>query len=174
MEHVSVLGDHADDAMDRVEGGVTHVDAIDADRARTHVVEPGDEMADRGLAGSGRTDQRHQLARLDRERHVEEHLLGRGLAEDRDGLERCQRHLLGSRVAEVDVVEFDRRGSTRDGDRGRLLGDRGLQIEHLEDAVEGDQRSHDVDLHVRERREGTVQTVQIGRQGHEGADLEGA
>ena len=40
-----------------------------------HVVDPRDQLADRRLAGTGRPDQRDQLARLGPERHAVQHLL---------------------------------------------------------------------------------------------------
>ena len=53
------------------------------------------------------------------ERDVEEDLVGRALVEHRHRLERGQRHLLGRRVAEVDVVEFDGGRAPGDGRRPR-------------------------------------------------------
>ena len=66
----------------------------------------------------------------------------------RHGLERGQRDLVGGRVAERDVVELDaeRTLGQRDG-AGPLL-DEGLEVEHLEDPLEGDERRHDVDTDV--------------------------
>ena len=78
--------------------------------------------------------------------------LRRGLLEHGHRLERGQRHLLGARVAEVDVVELDRGGTAGDGDGVGLLVDHGRQVEDLEHPVERHQGRHDVDLHVRQRR----------------------
>ena len=47
---------------------VAHVVAVDAHRAVGHVVEPRDELAERGLAGARRADERDELAGLDRRR----------------------------------------------------------------------------------------------------------
>ena len=49
----------------RRQRGVADVDAVDADRARLHVVEPGHEVADRRLPRARVTDERDELARLD-------------------------------------------------------------------------------------------------------------
>ena len=129
-----------------------------------HVVEPGHQMADRRLARPRRPHQGHQLAGPGRERHVEEDLVGRALVEDGHRLERGQRHLLGPRIAEVDVVELDGGRPAGNGDGIGLLVDHGGQVEDLEDPVERHQRRHDVDLDVRQRRERPVEPVQVGHQ----------
>ena len=66
-------------------------------------------------------DQGHQLSGLGGEGDVEEHLAGDGGVEDGHRLERGEGHLLGVRVAEVDVVELDagRPGRHRPGIRLR-------------------------------------------------------
>ncbi len=66
VEEVRVLGHHADDVAHRGHGGVAHVDAAEPHRARRHVVEAGDQHGDGGLAGAGRADERHHLARAPR------------------------------------------------------------------------------------------------------------
>ena len=50
--------------------------------------------------------------------------------------------------------------------------DRRGEVEHLEHALEADERGHDVDLHVGERGQRPVQPVEVRREGDEGADAE--
>ena len=114
-------------------------------------------------------DQRHQLTRLHAERHAVEHrLVGRGL-ERRDGLERGERHLVGRRVAEADVVELDRRRAAREGLGVGLLDDHRRQVEHLEDPLEGHQRRHDVDPDVRQGGQRAVEPAEQSGERDEGA-----
>ena len=174
VEEVRVLGDHADRRAHRVEGGVADVDAVEPDRTAAHVVEAGDEVADRRLARSRGAHEGDHLTGLDGEVDVEEHLGRRGAVEHRDRLQRGERDLLGARVGEVDVVELDAPGAAGDGDRVRRLVDHRRQVEHLEDALEGDERGHHVDVDVGERGERTVETVEVGGERDHGADVEGA
>ena len=115
MEHVGVLGDVADRVLQRLQRHVAHVVAVDAHGARVDVVQPGDQVGDRGLAGAGGADQRDHLPGHGGEGDVVEHqavVAGLGAG---DGLQAGQRHLVGARVAERDVVELDLagvRGST--------------------------------------------------------------
>ena len=173
VEEMRVLGHHANDPVDRVEGGIPHVDPVDPDGARPHVVKTRDQVADRGLARARWPDQRDQLTRPGDERDVVEHLLRGGLVQHGDGLEGRQGDFLGPGVAEVDVVELDGRRAGRDGRRARLLGDHRLEVQHLEHAVEADERGHDVDLDVRERGEWPVEPVQVGGERDDRADLQG-
>ena len=64
-EQERVLEHDADLAPQRVERHVAHVDAVDADRPRLHVVEAGEQQADRRLARAGRADEGDRLARGD-------------------------------------------------------------------------------------------------------------
>ena len=63
VEEVRVLRHDSDRPPERVEGEVADVVAVDADRSLADVVEPRDERAERRLAGTRRTDERHELAR---------------------------------------------------------------------------------------------------------------
>ncbi len=110
MEHVGVLGDVADDVLQRLEGHVAHVVAADPDGALVDVVEPRDEVGDRGLAGAGRADQGDHLARLGHEGHVVEHLHVVAGLDARHRLQRGQRDLVGLGVGEGDVVELEPAG----------------------------------------------------------------
>ena len=147
--------------------------AADQHRSPGDVVEARDQADDRRLARAGRTDQRDELAGVGLERDVVQHLrIGRRV-EHGHRFERGQRHLVGRRVAEVDVVELDRcwhrpAASTASG----VVGDHRRQVEHLEHPLERDERGHDVDLHVRQRRERAVQPGQVGGERDDGADVE--
>ena len=52
---------------------VADVDAVDRDPAAGHVVQPGDQRGQRGLAGAGGADQRERLARAQVEVDVAQH-----------------------------------------------------------------------------------------------------
>ena len=52
---------------------IAHVVAADQDLPAPDVVEAVDQRHGAGLAGAGRADQRHRLARLDPEAHVAQH-----------------------------------------------------------------------------------------------------
>src|SRR6202035_654839 len=84
-------------------------------------------------------------------------------------------------VAEGDVVEADLRGRGGAGAGGAGegagaggVGDHGLEVEDLEDAVEADQGGHDVDLDVGQGGDGGVEAGEQGGERDEGAELEGA
>ena len=62
-EQVALLGDHADGRRNRRRGEITNVMAVDPDRAAVDVIQPRDQVGDRRLAGTRRTDQRGQLRR---------------------------------------------------------------------------------------------------------------
>ena len=68
VEHVGVLGDVADDVLQRLQRHVAHVLAADADHTGADVVEAGHQVGDRGLAGAGRADECDHLARFGDER----------------------------------------------------------------------------------------------------------
>ena len=169
VEHVGVLGDVADGVLQRLEGHVADVVAADAHRAGLGVVEPGDQVGDRRLAGAGRADQGDHLARLGGEGDVVQHLaavagLGAG-----DDLQRGQRDLVGARVAERDVVELQRAPRpAASADGVGLLLDQRRQVEHLEDPLEADQRGHHVDPDVGEALQRAEQPQQQGGRGRSG------
>ncbi len=62
VEEVRLLGDHADRPGEGVEVEVAHVHPVEGDAAAGHVVEPGHQVAERGLAGAGRADDRETAA----------------------------------------------------------------------------------------------------------------
>ena len=114
VEQVGLLGDHPDDLAERLERDVAHVDAVDLDRPLLHVVEAGDQVRHRRLAGSARADERRELAGLDvAGRHVVERPLARRLVSHRRGrlgdVGGAVSRLLRRRVvAEPHVAEADR------------------------------------------------------------------
>ena len=77
-----------------------------------------------------------------------QHLGAAGALEDRDRLERGDRHLLGRRVAEPDVAELDGRRACRDGPGVGGLGDHRHDVEHLEHPLEADDGAREVDVEV--------------------------
>ena len=153
---------------------VAHVEAVDAHRPTAHVIEPGHEVRDRGLAGSGRADEGHHLAGGHGERDVVEHLLAWGLVEYGHALEGRERDFLGGRIGETHRVEHHLSRPTGDLHRARALGDHRREVENFEDPVERDERRHHVHLHVRERGEGPVKPVQVRSQGNDCPDEEDA
>ena len=170
VEHVGVLGDVADDVLQRLERDVADVVAPDPDRASVDVVEPSHEVGDRGLARAGGTDERDHLAGLGDERDVVEDLdVVTGL-DAGDRLERGERDVVGLRVGEGDVVELEAGGVLGQREGARLLLDQAREVEHLEDPVEADQRRHHVDADVGQRLQRPQQPDQQGAQGDQGAD----
>ena len=96
------------------------------------------------------------------------------VVEARDLLQRGQRHLGGRRVGEPHVVQPHPEGPGGQRRRRRRLGEDGLQVQHLEDPLEADERAHDVDAGVRQRGQRGVQPGEQQRQGHDRAGVEGA
>ena len=74
-EQVDVLLDDADVLPQALEGDVLDVLPVDEDTASRHLVEAGDEVAERRLAAAGRADQRQTLTGLDVKADVVEHLV---------------------------------------------------------------------------------------------------
>ena len=160
VEHVRVLGDEADRVAQRRVGHLADVDAADQHRAVGDVVEPRDEVGERRLAGARRSDQRDHLAGLDaRTRRRGAPGLDPAVR-DRGDLEARQRDLVGasgsrSRRARNSTGPARRRSRPR---RGLL--DHRLEVEHLEDPLEGDQRGHHVDPDVGQRGQRAVEAGQ--------------
>ena len=107
-----ILEDHADLATQRCQIVVAKIDPIEQDPAFGGVVEPGEQLRQRRLAGAILADERDALARTEREAHVPH---GPSLA---------------PRVAKADVLEHEavpnRRRHRR---RARLRCDRRLHLE---------------------------------------------
>ena len=160
-------------------GEVAHVVAVDAHRAVGHVVEARDERGERGLAGARRPDERDELARARSSASMPRRTKARrprSLDAAVDvGLERRQRDLAGRAGSGT----RRRRSSMLPGgldevDGARAVGDRVGRVEHLEDAVERDERRHDVDAGVGEAGERCVDAGDVGRHGDERADADRA
>ena len=113
-EEERLLHHHADRRPQRLLGDVADVVPADPHRAAAHVVEAGQQQAERGLAGARRPDHGDGLTRPD---------LKRQPAQDR----------LRGHVAELHVVEHDPVRVGRQVDRVGLVGDRRLGVDHLED-----------------------------------------
>lgn len=126
------------------------------------------------LPAAGGADEGDGLAGFGAEGDAVQDLGAVAGVEGGDLLQGGEGDLVGGRVAEADVVELD-------GDRalGHLAGvglllDERLEVEHLEDALEADQRAHHLDAGSGERGEGGVEAGQEQGEGDDGARVEGA
>ena len=132
-------------------GDVAQVVAVDADRAGGRVVEAGDELRQRRLAGAGRADERDGLARRDRERHVVER--GRRVA-----------------VGEGHAVEDDLAAQPREVGRAGRVDQLGLLVEQLEDLVQRGHARLVGRVELGELLDRVEEVVQRGQEGDEDAD----
>lgn len=73
-EQREILEGHADIAM--FGRHIGHVLVVDADRARRRLLDAGDEAEQHRLAGTGRSEDDDDLARIRGERDVVQHLVG--------------------------------------------------------------------------------------------------
>ncbi len=153
VEQVGVLGDHADDAPERSEAEIAHVRAVEQHRALGDVVEPRDQVAERGLAAARLADDRHLGARFGREAHV--------LQDGTIGL-----------VGERDAVEanLSAHALPREVDRILALLDVNGQVEVLEDAIEQRERRLHVGLHAEQAADWEEEPRLHRGEGHERAD----
>ena len=83
VEKVGVLRNGADALMQRIEPRLADIDPVDGDRAILHVIEPGNEVSDRGLSRPRRAHEREKLSRLGnkgdvRQRRLLRRLFGHG------------------------------------------------------------------------------------------------
>ena len=142
MEQEPLLGDDHDALAQRPERGVAQVDAAVRDHAVARVVEPGDELGQRGLPRAGRADQGDALTGGDLEVDVVQHeLAARPVAE---------RHVRDRQRAVDGQV-----------DRARTLGDRRRRVEQTEELVQrGAGRLHGV-VDLAELLHGLEQVVQV-------------
>src|SRR5690606_9193541 len=90
VEHVRVLRHVADDVLQRLEGDVADVVPPDAHRTGLDVVEAGDQVGDRRLAGTRGPHERDHLAGLGGEGDVVQDLTGVTRLGAGDGLQRGQ------------------------------------------------------------------------------------
>jgi len=102
-EELGILGDETDSRTQCVDGDFVFGSAVVVDVAGFRAVEANEEFNERGLTGSGRTNEGDRLAAGDRERNV------------------AERRLAGSLVLEADVAEFE--GLER-GDGDGVIGPR--------------------------------------------------
>ena len=174
VEEVRLLRDDTDAVAQRRHRHVAQVDAADAHGALARVVEPGHEGGQRRLAGARGPDEGDEVTGGRRDGDVVEHDPAATTVTRGDRLERGERDLVGRRVAERHVVELDAERTAGQGDGAGALLDERLEVEHLEDALEGDERRHDVDAHVGQRRQRAVETGQQGGEGQQRADRERA
>ena len=77
VEQESVLLDDAQQPAIAVGGDVAQIDAIEQNRAGGRIVEAGDEIAERRLAGAAGADQGDHLAGLDVQIDLMQHRRGR-------------------------------------------------------------------------------------------------
>ena len=122
-----VLEDDADVGAQRDQVVLAQVVAVEQDAALVGVVEPREQLDERGLAGAVLADERQHLAGVQRERQV------------------AHRPALGAGIAEADVLEgeafADRR---RERPRIRRRHDLRLDLEEREQVVEIERLSGDL------------------------------
>ena len=116
-EENGLLRDIAELIVERIEGIVLHVHAVDEHRALRRVVKAGDELDERCLAAAGRADDRERFAAVYLEINVRQRVSG------------------GVGVAERNVSELHRSGLRAGLDAA--LADGGFAVEHLVDALRG-------------------------------------
>ena len=159
---------------DRGERQVAHVDAGQPDGAGVDVVQPRHERRQRRLAGAGRADEGDASGparRGTRRRAAPRRRRGRRARRPPPATPATPGRPAGRRTtrrrARPTPVRRARRGRRR-------LGDERLDVEHLEDPLEADQRRHDVEARRAERGQRPVQPVE--QQGHrdDGAGVEAA
>ena len=142
VEKVGVLHNGADALMQRIELRLANVDPVDRDRAILHVIEPGDQVSDGGLTPAGRADERDELARFGDKGDVVQHRFLRRLIGHGNRFQRRQRDFRRCRVAERDPIERNLCRTAGNGDGLRIILNHRRQVEHFEDAFEGDERGH--------------------------------
>ncbi len=146
-EQRRVLERHRDVRAQLLAGERADVDAVERDRARGHVVEARRERRQRGLAAAGEADERHGLARLEREV---------------DAVEQVAEPVGRVLVAEPHVGEDELAARALDRDRALGVGDLVLAVEDVEEPVgrgarvhrEGEQEPDRLDRPRQHRRRG--------------------
>ena len=93
--------------------------AVDRDPARRHIVEPRDEVHEGGLARTRHADEGDDLALADLERDL------------------LERHLARVRITEVHPLEDEGVAERLEPRGARAIGDRGRQVQDVEDALDG-------------------------------------
>ncbi len=141
---------------------VAQVDAAEAHRALTRVVEADHQLGQRRLAGPGRPDERDPLPRLDGERHVAQHQRPDGML-----------HAVGVRraaaVGERRVLDLDRARVGRSTAPGFSI-DGAVGVEQPEDLVQRGARGLDRVVELAELLDRLEQAVQVEHEREHGAD----
>ena len=183
---------------------VAQVVSVDADGALGGVVEARDEVGQRGLAGAGRTDQRDELPRPWRRttRHPgpprgpgsrprphpgsrpssARSLLSVFVSDSTAGdvlhaapaLDIAEQPGLVHGVAEVDAIELELAAHVVQRNGAALFDDVLRQIDDLEDALEGDHGGAELHRRADQALQRRIQRADIGAEGDDGADGEGA
>ena len=153
-EQERVVVDDADRAAQRRQVDRAHVGAVDQHGALAHVVEPREQLDQRGLAGAGRADERHRRAGLDDEVDVRQGGPRRAL------------------VAEGDVAQLDPAAALRERRRTRRCDEPRGAVEDLEQPRAGGRRALGEPEHDAERPHRPDQQQQVGVEGGEVAERE--
>ncbi len=152
-EQERLLQDHGDVPAERGLGEIAHILAADQDLAAPDVVEAVQQRHRAGLAGAGRADQRHRLARLDPKADVAQH---------RDAVD----------VAEGDVLELDRAVDALGIERARPVTDVDRHVQDLEDPLPRRHGPlHDAVLHG-ERPDRVEEALDVEQEGDHHAEVE--
>ena len=183
MEQIGLLGHHTDRVGQAPQRDVAHVVSVDADRSVVHVIEPGQQVADRCLPGATRPDQSHQLTRRCGERDILERPFARrghrgdgfsvvtGRAAERiEAFDAFQPLRCCTHIREVDAVEVDPPFDPIEAASIRFLGQVELEVHDLEHALETDEGGCELDPRIRNRRQRAVQLCDQRCERHEGAD----
>ncbi len=133
VEEHGVLRDQADVAAQRPQRHVADVEVVDEDGPVGHVVEARQQVDERRLARAAEADDGDDLAGIDPERDAVEH-----------------RPPFAVGVGEADVPELDAAHGTRQRNGPGPIGDLGVRVEQLEDALSGRHRLLQGRIHAAE------------------------
>ena len=116
-EEKAIFEDDAHLAPERLQAHVAHVVTVDAHGSCCRIVEARDKVRNRRFAAATRSDDGHALA-------------GRYLQVQ------ALQHIVAAAIAKMNTGERDLAAQRGELDRIRSLGDRGRQVEELEDALD--------------------------------------
>ena len=154
-EEEALLRDDPELAAQRLLGHVAEVDAVDRDPALARVVEAGEQLRDRRLAGAGVADERDGRPG----RHVE--------------VDPVQ-HLLAVAVAEAHAVERDAALDPLQRPRRGPVADLRILVEHVHDLVQRGRGREERVVELRELLHGVEEVRQVQREGEQRADRQRA